>query len=162
MQVDYCTASDVTDNLKGVVVDTTTTVTTATLAKIISQESAVIDQHIRARYTLPITDAVSLLFLEKIAIDLSVFRISKILQPKVAAPIPDQKGRGTSQDISHVTAFKLSMQMLRDILNGKTTLPGETETATNFIASTAVDGDDPVAFDFRDTDGGNNINVDLW
>ena len=140
---DYCVASDVTDNLKGVTVSGSTVVTTDTLGDIIAQESAVIDQHIRARYTLPISDATSLLWLKKICIDLCIYRVTKILQPKVASPIPAD----ATQEISHVTAYREAMKMLKNILTGAMTLPGETEKSVNFFSSTAVNNDDTMEFE---------------
>ena len=160
--VDYCTSADVIANLKGFVVTSSSSVTTATLAEMVSEESAVIDQHIRPHYTLPVSDSVALLLLKKIAIDLVVYRASKVLQPESPVPIPDQDGKGVAQGISHVSAYREAMTMLKDLKNGKTTLPGESVTATNFIKSSAVDDDDPAAFDFRDSEGNPNINVDLW
>lgn len=102
------------------------------------------DQYLRPRYTLPVTDATSLLFLKKICIDLVVYRVTKILQPKVAAPIPEDAG----QDISHVTAYREAMKMLKFIMEGKTTLPGEEEKGVNFFSSTAVDDDHCSEFEF--------------
>lgn len=155
---DYCAASDVKNNVKGLTVSGTSAITTDSLADIISQESAVIDQYIRPRYTLPISDATSLLWLKKICIDLCVYRIAKILQPKVSAPLPQDAG----QDISHVTAYREAMNMLKNVMNGKMTLPGETEKSLTFFSSGAVNRADPMAFDFTNEDGKSDITKDLW
>lgn len=142
---DYCDASDITANLKNVTFGASTTVTSPALADMISQESAVIDQYISPRYTLPVSDATALLFLQKICIDLVIYRVARILQPKVQAPIPAEGG----QDISHVTAYREAMTMLKNIMNGKTSLPGESVKDINFFKSTAVDDDDNMTFEFE-------------
>lgn len=140
---DYCTSSDVAANLKGVTFSATSTITTTGIGDIITQESAVIDQHITARYELPISDTVALSFLKKTCIDLCVYRVSKILQPQVAAPIPAEAG----QDISHVTAYREAMKMLKGILDGKMTLPGEDSRGTTFVSSTADTNNETMFFD---------------
>lgn len=141
---DYAAASDITENVKGLTVSATTAVTSDALADMISQESAVIDQHILPRYTLPITNATSLLFLKKICIDLVVYRVTKVLQPKTAPAAPDDK---VMQDISHSSAYREAMKMLRNLMDGTMTLPGETAKTVNFFKSTAVDDDIETNFD---------------
>lgn len=155
---DYCTAADVTASLRNVTFSGSTTVTSDTLADLIARQSAVIEQHISQRYTLPITNATALRFLEKVCIDLVIYDISKILQPKTPAPIPEN----ATQEISHVTAYREAMRMLRGINEGSMRLPGETETSRNFFSSTAVNNADPSAFDFSDSDGISNINTKIW
>ena len=141
---DYATQSDISDNMKGATFTAVTAVTDTTLANMLSQESAVIDQHIIPRYTLPITDASALLFLEKICIDLVVYRVKTVLQPKSALPQPDGK---IAQVIVSSSPHKEAMRMLRAILKGEMTLPGESIKAINFISSTAVNNDHTTLFD---------------
>jgi hypothetical protein len=45
------------------------------------------------------------------------------------------------QEISHSSAYREAMRMLKDILKGKTTLPGEDEKSISFISSTAEECD---------------------
>ncbi len=141
---DYATASDVTENMKGVTFGATTAVTTDALAAMISQESAIIEQYISPKYTLPITDASALLVLQKICIDLVVYRVTKVLQPKTAIPAPDDK---VVQDISHSSAYREAMKMLKYIMEGTMTLPGEETKSVNFFKSTAVDDDADTEFE---------------
>lgn len=141
---DYCSQSDVQANMKGLELNAATKVTPTTLAGLITQESAVIDQHIRRKYELEITDTTSLTFLKKICIDLVVYRVTKILQPKVAVATPEGENM---QDISHSSAYREAMRMLKDIQTGKSTLPGEAERDFSFFSSTAVDDDQEMEFD---------------
>lgn len=155
---DYCDSDDITANLRGVTFGASSVVTSSALADIISQESAVIDQHLRGRYTLPVSDATALLWLKKIAIDLVVYRVSKILQPKNPAPVPEN----ATQEISHSTAYREAMKMLRNILDGKMSLPGETEKSVSFFKSSAVDSSEPMAIDLVDADGNDDVRLEIW
>lgn len=132
----YCTEQDAKDNIKGLEVGASNKITDSILLDLIAQESAVIDQHIRRRYVLEVTDATSLLFLKKICIDLIAYRVTKILQIKTAVNMPNGQ---TVQDITHSSAYREAMRMLKDIQKGKSTLPGEEERSTSFSSSTAVD-----------------------
>lgn len=145
--IDYCTQQDVEDNLKGVKVDTSTAITESILADMISQESAVIDQHVGRKYELPVTDTTSLLFLKKICIDLVVYRVTKVLQPQKVQRLP---GQDKIQEISEASAYRAAMVMLKEILNGKTILPGEDERTFNFFSSTAVDDDHQTTFELEE------------
>ena len=145
---DYCAPADIVGNLKGFELSPTSPgVTSSTLDDMISQESSVIDQHVSSRYTLPVTDATALLFLKKLCIDLVVYRVTKVLQPKNALAIPSTS---VVQDISDVTAYRIAMKMLGKILDGEMTLPGEEVKDINFFASTAVDCDETSVFDFSE------------
>lgn len=145
---DYCASSDVVANMKGVAFSATSTPTATALADMISQESAVIDAHL-TRYTLPIAGAAALLFLEKICIDLVVYRVTKVLAPKAPPQVaPDGK---TMQDISHASAYREAMRMLKALMKGEMTLPGETLTSTKFFSSTAVDCDEEMTVDYSET-----------
>lgn len=155
----YCSESNVTDNLKGVTISGSTKITSDALASYIAEESAVIDAHISPRYTLPISDATALIFLRKICIDLVVYRVTKTLQPAQPVPVPVD---GAVQEISHVTAYKEAMRMLRDIKAGKGVMPGEDIAGTEFFNSGAADRSDPAAFDFCDSDGNQDIRTDIW
>ena len=141
---DYATQAKVTARIKGTTFTETTSVTASALADIISQESATIDMHIIPRYDLPITNASALLFLEKLCIDMSVYQVKVVLQPKSALPQPDSK---IAQEIVSSTPYKEAMRMLKAILAGKMTLPGETIKSINFVSSTAVDDDIQTEFD---------------
>lgn len=141
----YCTAAQVSANLKNVSFGASTTITSDTLDDLIEEESACIDGYISVRYTLPIAETVALAFLRKICIALVVYRVTKILQPKVQAPIPAEGG----QDISHVTAYREAMTMLKNIMYGKMALPVEEEKTLNFYKSTAVDDSDDMEFEFE-------------
>lgn len=135
---DYCTSSDIVENIKDGVFSSSTAVTSSALSAMIAQESAVIDQHVTPRYTLPLSDASALLFLKKICIDLVVYRVTKVLQPKTATPAPDGS---IVQDISHSSAYREAMKMLKSIMDGKMTLPGEAVKSVSFFGSTGVDDD---------------------
>ena len=140
---DYATQSDIEGNLKGTTFSSSSSVTETVLGEMISQESAVIDQHIIPKYDLPITDATALLFLKKLCIDLVVYRVKLVLQPKSSLPQPDGK---VDQEIVTSTPYKEAMRMLKAILAGKMTLPGEETKSISFTSSTAVDCDQQTKF----------------
>lgn len=132
MATAYATEAQIESNLKGFDASAGDTVTSAVLTDLIAEEGQTIDMHIQARYDIPITDADALIFLRKICIDLVVYRVSKILMPREQKELPN----GTViQDISHISAYKIAMQMLKDLMNGKTTLPSTTEEAKTFFSS---------------------------
>ena len=142
---DYATQADIEANLKGTDLFTeVSSVTVSALASMISQESATIDMHILPRYDLPIANATSLLFLEKLCIDMVVYRVKTVLQPKSALPQADGK---VAQEIVSSSPYKEAMRMLKAILAGKMTLPGEATKSINFVSSTAVDNDTQTEFD---------------
>jgi len=132
MATQYATEAQIEANLKGFDASTGDTVDSAALTDLIAEESQVIDQHIQGRYDLPVTDVDALVFLRKICIDLVVYRVSKILMPREQKELPN----GTViQDISHISAWRVAMKMLRDLKDGETTLPSTTEQAKNFFSS---------------------------
>lgn len=133
--VDYCTSADVTENLKGVTVSASTAVTTTALGNIIDQESATIDAYIQSAYVLPIVDTSALNFLKGICIKMCVYRVSNILQPKNSAPLPDEN---LKQDISHQSAYRDAMNILRAIMKGTMQLPIEGRKSIKYMSSTAV------------------------
>ncbi|MCK5387233.1 MAG: DUF1320 family protein [Gammaproteobacteria bacterium] len=136
---DYCTTDDVKDNLKDIDLDANTVVPPTVLADIVTQVSALIDVHIQGKYTLPITDTTALSFLELIAIDISVYRVTKILQVKNALPVPSGN---VVQDISHGSAYREAMNMLKGLLNGVVDLPNEApKNNAVFSTSTTTDND---------------------
>lgn len=144
--VDYCTQSDVQENMKGFELDASSKVTPAVLANIISQESSVIDQHLLPRYDLPLTDATALLFVKKICIDLAVYRVTKILQPQFSVQTLDGP---KMQKISLAGAFKVAMKMLMDIKLGNSTLPGEDPKSLSMVSSTAEECDHKTNFEYE-------------
>lgn len=135
---DYCTEADVKENLKAVVFSGSSAVTTTAIGNIIDQESALIDAHIYPRYTLPIVNATALNFLKRICIALCVYRVTKILNPLEVKPLPDNQG---FQEISHASAYKDAMRMLKDIAAGKMFLPLESDAGRSLFSSTAVNDD---------------------
>lgn len=135
---DYCTASDIQGNMKGVLFSTDTAVTSATLASIITEESAFIDLHISPKYALPITNATALAFLKKTCIALVVYRVTKVLNPKEITPLPDNSG---FQEISHATGYKEAIRILKAIFEGKMFLPFEDLFPKPAFSSTAVNED---------------------
>lgn len=144
---DYATKADIELNLKGVTFSASTSVTSDGLVAMISQESSVIDQHISSRYALPITEASALLFLKKICIDLVVYRVTKVLQPKNATPIPQDKA---IQDISHSSVYREAMRMLRSVSDGSIALPVEEQSTRTIVSSTAVDDDQETTFELEE------------
>jgi len=139
----YCTSADIVENMKGVSFSANSAVTSTALTNMIDQESATIEAHIQAKYALPITDATALLFLKKICIDLVVYRVTKVLQPKEVISAPDGK---VEQEISAPSAYRNALGMLRALMNGKAQLPLESKKSINFISSTAVDNDTSTVF----------------
>jgi len=132
MAIPYCLEADILENLRGLTIGAATPVTTIALGNMIDQESQVIDQHIQSRFTVPPVDADALVFLKKICIDLVIYRVTKVLRPMNIEPIPNK----ATQDISHASAWKISMQMLKDLQSGETVLPNTDVTAKVFVSST--------------------------
>lgn len=128
----YATEAQIEANLKGVDFSTSTKITSDILTDIIAEESQVIDQHIQARCTLPVVDDDALIFLRKIVIDLVVYRVAKILMPREQKTLPD--GR-IIQDISMSSSYREAMRMLKDLKDGKTTLPNTSEKSKVFVSS---------------------------
>jgi phage gp36-like protein len=143
----YCVEDDIEANMKGVVFSTSTAITSTALAAIIAEESAVIDAHLQVRYTLPIANATALLFLKRICVALVVYRATNILQPKQIKPIPDQNAE---QEISHYSAYKDAMRLLRNILDGTMSLPLEDQASVPNFKSTAVDDEDEATFVYHE------------
>lgn len=142
---EYCTSADVISSIKNIVVSATTAVTTTKLADIVTNASAMIDAHIQERYTLPISETTALSFLKKICIDICVYEVTKILQAKDTLQLPD--GR-VVQDISSSSAYREAMRMLKDIQNGKMSLPAETLTEKDNV-SFSVNYDPEESFEFK-------------
>lgn len=132
MATPYCLESDIVENLRGVTFGVSTPVTSTALGNMIDQESQVIDQHIQALSTIPVTDVDALIFLKKICIDLVIYRVTKVLRPKNIEPIP----KNATQDISHASSWRVSMMMLKDLKDGVTTLPNTTIESKTFVSST--------------------------
>ncbi len=135
MATPYCTEADIVENLAGVTFGVNTVVTSAALSNMIDQESQVIDQHIQSNNTIPVVDSDALIFLKKICIDLVIYRVTKVLRPKNIEPVPNN----ATQDISHASAWRLAMQMLKDIKDGVTTLPNTDIQDKTFVSSTLND-----------------------
>jgi len=134
MGTQYATEAQIEANLKGADFSAAnSTVDSAAMVDLIAEESTVIDQHIQAHYTLPVTDADSLIFLRKICIDLVVYRVAKILMPREQKFLPDGK---IIQDISYSGAWRKAMAMLKEISKGDLTLPGQVVEAKTFVSST--------------------------
>ena len=130
----YATEADIVENLSGVSFRAGKPVTDIALNNILAQESQVIDQHIQQRYELEITDVDALIFLKKICIDLVIYRVTKIIRPRTIEPVPGAKTN--TQEISHSSAFRVSMKMLVDIQDGVKTLPNIDLKARTFVSST--------------------------
>lgn len=124
----YATSSDIENELKGISFTATSSVTTGAVSDFLDQADAVIDMHIAKRYATPVTASESLLVLKKIAIDLVVYRVAKILDLKKSVPIPDSK---VIQDITNGDAYKESMKLLAAIRDNKMDLPGQDELNSN-------------------------------
>ncbi len=132
---DYCEQSDITENIRGLVIGSGQPITTASLANLITQESAVIDSHIQNNYALPVTDTTALEFLRRICISLVVYRVTNILQPKQIKPTPEGN---FEQDISSQSAYRDAMRMLKDLMNGKMSLPVQAVKVATYFSSTSV------------------------
>lgn len=135
---DYCSASDIQGNMKGVVFSSESAVTSTTLASMITEESAFIDMHLSPRYALPIENATALAFLKKICIALVVYRVTKVLNPKEVVPLPNNEG---FQQISHASEYKEAVRLLKLINDGKMFLPFEDLASIPAFSSTAVNED---------------------
>lgn len=144
MATDYCVTSDIEANLKGTSFSASTTPSDTELDRFIDEESRVIDAHLRGRYDLPITDATALEFLRKISVDLVVYRVSKLLMPREQKTLPD--GR-TIQDVSHSSAYREAMRMLKSLMDGKLSLPGVSVKGLSFIQSYQEESDTDKNFD---------------
>lgn len=122
----YATQANITSEMKGIVFDTTSQVKAADIAEFLEQADAMIDMYIGQRYTLPIAGSKSLLILKKIAIDLVVCRVNKILDLSKSNPIPAD---GVVQDITEGSAYRESMKLLMAIRDNKADLPDTASTS---------------------------------
>lgn len=118
----YATASDINNELKQITFSATSAVTEGAVLDFLDQADAVIDMYISQRYATPVTASASLLVLKKIAIDIVVYRVAKILDLKKSVPIPDGN---IIQDITNGDAYKESMKLLIAIRDNKMDLPSE-------------------------------------
>ena len=139
----YCLLNDIVENMKGVSFGASTAVTSDALNNMIAQESAVIESSLQSQYSLPILDGTALLFLKKICIDLVVFRVAKVLQPKTSIAAPDRK---LEQEIAHESAYKSAMKLLKLLMSGDVQLPFESRKTSSNIRSTAVDNNTTTVF----------------
>ncbi len=142
MATPYCVEADIVENLRGVSFGANTPVTTTALGNMIDQESQVIDQHIQGRYTIPVVDVDALVFLKKICIDLVIYRVTKVLRPKNIEPIPNK----ATQDISHASAWRVSMKMLKDLRAGDSVMPN-TDLKGKTLVSSTQESDNTIASD---------------
>jgi|11BtaG_2_1085332.scaffolds.fasta_scaffold23159_3 phage gp36-like protein len=124
----YALEADIVEELKGVTFSATSQVTTDAVADFLNQADAVIDMYVGKRYATPLTAAAALLVVKKIAIDIVVYRITKILNLKKSVPVPDSN---IPQDITEGSAYRESMKMLTAIRDNKLDLPDETEIDTS-------------------------------
>lgn len=136
MATDYCTESDILENMRGVDFNSQSAVTDTALGNMITQESQFMDGFIQGRYNLPLTDSDALTFLKKICIDLVVYRVTKVLQPKDQLPLPSDKAR---QDISTGSAYRVVIQMLKSVKDGSCPLPNTPVKSIKLFSSEAVD-----------------------
>jgi len=92
--VGYCTVEEVGSDFKNITFSATSTVTDAEVQSFIDQESAFIDSMICSAYVVPITGAMSLLILKRIAIFLSADRVRHVLYTKTGKDDKDQDTKG--------------------------------------------------------------------
>lgn len=123
----YATSADIIAEIKGFDPDEGSSVTSDAVDDFLTQADAVINMYIGKRYTTPVTATAALEVVKKIAIDIVVYRIAKILNLKKSVPIPDSN---IIQEVTEGSAYRESMKMLAAIRDNKMDLPGETETNT--------------------------------
>lgn len=124
----YALAADIVEEMKGISFTSTSSVTDAAVLDFLDQADAEINMYIGKRYATPPTAAEALLLLKKIAIDIVVYRVTKILDLTKSIPIPD---KAIPQNITEGTAYRNSIDMLKAIRDDKMDLPGETEINTS-------------------------------
>ena len=139
----YATEADITAELKNITFGSTKSVTNDALSGFLAQADAQINMFIGKRYATPATAADSLQVLKKIAVDIVVYRVTKILDLSKSIPVPDNT---IPQNITEGTAYKQSIDILKAIRDDKMDLPGETELNVNsglasFNTETGVDND---------------------
>jgi phage gp36-like protein len=119
----YATQANITSELKGIVFDSSSQVKAADITEFLDQADAQIDMYIGKRYDTPVTGTKSLNILKKIAIDIVVYRVTKILDLSKSTPIPEA---GVVQDITEGSAYRESMKMLVAIRDNIMSLPDAT------------------------------------
>lgn len=121
----YATQANIEHELKNIVfvADGGKGVTVTALAEFLEQTDALIDMYVGKRYSTPISGTKSLNLLKKIAIDIVVYRVTKILDLSKSIPIPEA---GVIQDITEGGAYRESMRILRDIRDNVMSLPDAT------------------------------------
>lgn len=120
----YAVESDIEAELKNIDFSAASSqVTSINVSSFITQADALIDMYIGKRYDTPVTNSKALSVIKKIAIDIVVYRIVKILDLSKSIPIPDQQ---IIQDITEGSAYRESINLLKAIRDDKMDLPGET------------------------------------
>lgn len=119
----YATEADIEAELKGFLFTASSSVTATAIADFLDQADAQINMFIGKRYATPATAAESLLVLKKVAVDIVVYRVTKILDLTKSIPIPD---KAIPQNITEGTAYRQSIDLLAAIRDNKMDLPGET------------------------------------
>ncbi len=120
----YALEADIIKEMKGIGFTSSTQVTSAAISDFLDQADALINMYIGKRYVTPATGSESLLVLKKIAVDIVVYRATKILDLKKSIPIPDSN---VIQDITEGSAYRHSIKLLTDIRDNKMDLPDESE-----------------------------------
>lgn len=120
----YATEADITAELKNMTFGSTKSITSDAVSDFLAQADAQINMFIGKRYETPVTGAESLLVLRKVAVDIVVYRVTKILDLTKSIPIPD---KAIPQNITEGTAYRQSIDLLKAIRDDKMDLPGEAE-----------------------------------
>ena len=116
----YATVDEIVNEFKRLDITSTDAVLdSAKIQSFLDQDDALIDTFLSNRYTTPITGAKSLLFVKKIEIDLTSFRVVKILAIKKA--VPDSKS--AYQEILEGKFYDEAMMKLKKLASGKIKLP---------------------------------------
>jgi len=120
----YALESDIIEEMKGIAFGSAGQVTSDAIAGFLDQADAQINMYLGKRYDTPITGASSLLIVKKIAVDLVVYRASKILNLKKSVPIPHSN---IPQEMTAGSAYRESIKTLTMLRDNKLDLPDETE-----------------------------------
>lgn len=95
----YCTILQVEGEVKTAAPFSATTEPTATkVGEVMAETDAMIDSVLRAKYTLPVTDADDLLVLRRISLALTAERVREIMGIQTQNPSTDQQYVATTAD----------------------------------------------------------------
>ena len=113
----YCTTDHVAGEFKGIVFNSTSTVTESEVIRFIAEAGAEINSTLSSRYSVPITGTESLILIRQINIMLVAQRVKDILTVKTGVTAPDQGNNQGNTIRLDITARKMLQNIISEKIN---------------------------------------------